>query len=329
MPHVNACSKKSTHRIRLGLGLCIAAFALPCLVLSPGCAKQPGTPTQQPDRSLTVYTSIAPHYFAARQLLGEHDRIINICPVGEDAAEYMPERSVLNDLVKSDVIIVNGATFEQWLPRVSLPDSKLLDVSLSFKTNWLSDEEKLHAHGENEAHSHQGINGHTWLAPHYYKKQCEAIYERLRHILGDDEQEKRSLTDNYARLQEQLTQLDARGRAAFAPLRGATVAATHPTYTYLAEQYGFTLFTIALDPDAREMDATAAKEVERLKREKSRTDIAYLFWERPPGEQLAKAIADLGIWNVVFEPLENMAHPDFIAGMEANFDRMENEIRTR
>jgi zinc transport system substrate-binding protein len=307
--------------------LILIASACASLLLPTGCGTQDEVSSELAKTQLTIYTTIAPHYYACRQLLGEHDQLINTCPVEQDAANYTPERQVLKELIKSDLIIINGASFEQWIPHVTLPDSKVLDASLNFKKDWLNYQAKRHSHGGADDHSHKGVNGHTWLAPHYFKKQCQAIYERLQTILSKEEQQRRSLTDNHNRLQEQLAALDAKGQALFAPLKSITLAATHPTYDYLAQQYGFKVFNITLDPEAENLDQKAQQEIERLKKQQAETGISYLLWESQPNEKMAEAITDLGIKNILFAPLESMDHQDYIAGMEANFTRMKKMTR--
>ena len=68
------------------------------------------------------------------------------------------------------------------------------------------------------------------------------------------------------------------------------------------------------------------KKIERLKQRNNEEGIPFLLWESQPNERIAKAITELGLRNVVFEPLESMDHLDYIAGMMTNFYRIETAI---
>ena len=94
-----------------------------------GCYKQDAEQQQSAEKTLTVYTSIAPLNFACKQLLGDPDQVIETCPIGKDEPEYIPASDALIDMVESDVIFINGATFENWLNAVSLPETLIHDTA--------------------------------------------------------------------------------------------------------------------------------------------------------------------------------------------------------
>jgi zinc transport system substrate-binding protein len=306
---------------------CKVSLSILFLVTLLGCSEKSAKKTDHEKTKLTIYTTIAPHYFACRQILGGQDTIINICPRDKDAADYMPDHDVLTQMIQSDLIITNGASFEQWLPYITLPDSKVLDASLSFKNDWLSyQEEKLHTHGTASPHSHKGINGHTWMAPYYYQKQCERIYNKLRDLLSEEEQKERKLHENYQKLQEQISALSDEMGYALSSLKDKTIAATHPSYDYIGKQYGFSVFNITLDPDANSIDENTNKEIDRLDKMKQKSGIKYLFWESEPSKIIAEKVESLGVKNVIFPPLENIGDIDYIAGMKANIGHIKEAL---
>lgn len=293
-----------------------AILALLALIMVSGCSQQTEPIAPSPDRTLTVYTTIAPIHFAVRELLGDRDTVINTTSVGEDAAHYMPDRDVLSEMVEADLIILNGAGFEEWSDSVTLPDSITLDSAHAFRNEWIAYEKVVHSHGDHEHHSHEGYNGHTWMAPAYFQQQVETIYERLKTMLTEEQQQARNLSENYLALNTQLSGLDAKARAVLTPLQGTTIAATHPTYDYLGQSYDFEVFNIDIDPTAEEVTSHIDGELHKLSHEQAHTAIAYLFWEEEPSEALQQATAEMGITNIVFPPLEDMDDPDYISGME-------------
>ncbi len=294
-------------------------ITLTALVLAAGCTQQTEPTETTAERSLQIYTTIAPIYFVAHRLLGDNDTIINTTPPGEDGAHHIPERDVLMEMANADLIILNGAGFEEWVDAVSLPDSILFDSAQTFREEWIPYETLVHSHGGHDDHSHEGYNGHTWIAPSFFQKQVTAIYEKLKTMLTEEEQEARNLSENYLGLYAELTALDAKGRAMFAPLRGTTLAATHPTYDYLARAYGFKIFNVDIDPDAAEITTHIDGELHKLDHLLEHTPITFLLWEEEPSKVLQEAVADRNLTNIVFSPLEDMDDPDYITGMENTF----------
>lgn len=295
---------------------------LPLLaLLIAGCSDPNSAPEASTERSLRIYTSIAPLHYACEQLLGDMDQVLPICPVGEDEPEYIPERDVLTDMVQSDLIVVNGATFENWLTSVSIPETKVHDSAKIYEEEWVKYDGVVHAHGDKEEHSHSGYNGHTWLSPYHFQKQCTSVYEKLKAMLSPEEQELRQLDQRYSELMEELSGLHAHAQSVFEPAKGATLAATHPTYDYIGKAYGFQVFNIDLPPDLGEIDESAQAQLDALKQQIDENGVTFLFWEEEPSRFIAEVVTELGVRNLVFDPLAGMDDPDYITGMMDNLDR--------
>ena len=298
------------------------AIVATTLALVAGCSQQREVPEATASRALTIYTTMAPIHFVTRQLLGEQDTIINTVPAGEDVPTFMPDRSMLMDMVNADLIILNGAGFEEWLDAVSLPDSIVFDSAHVFRDEWLEYEGIVHSHGGHDDHSHEGYNGHTWLSPHHFRKQTTAIYEKLKTLLTEEEQQARNLSANFQSLYTQLIALDEKARMVFEPLRGTTLAATHPTYDYVAKAYGFTIFNVDIDPDEEEITGHIQRELEKIQQQRENTPITFLLWEEEPSDVLVEAVADAGLINIVFPPLDCVEDPDYISGMQETLQQL-------
>jgi zinc transport system substrate-binding protein len=295
-------------------------------ILLSGCSKQETEQNLPAEKTLIIYTSIAPLNFACKQLLSDQDQVLETCPVGEDEPEYIPETDTLVKMINSDLIVLNGASFENWLKTVSIPEPKLLDSSAIYKDEWVEYQGVVHSHGGQADHSHTGYNGHTWTAPAYFQKQCTSVYEKIKTLLTPEEQQQRNLDSRYQELMNKLTALNAAGQKVFTPVKGMTLAASHPTYDYLGLSYGFTVFNIDLPPDAETIDKTIQQTLDTLKQQKEENGVSILFWEEEPNELITKVTTDIGIHNLVYEPLAGMDAPDYITGMMANFERVKSVI---
>ena len=297
----------------------ITALVFSALVLLAGWSREAPPAEANAARSLRIYTTIAPIHYVVNQLLGDHDTIINTTPAGEDPSNFIPERDVLMDMANADLIILNGAGFETWVDTVSLPDSILFDSSKIFEDTWIEYDEVVHSHGDLDDHSHEGFNGHTWIAPSYFQQQVTAIYEKLKTILTEEEQAARNLSANYQALSSRLTELDSMGRAVFEPVRGTTLVATHPPFDYVARAYGFTVFNIDIDPDAEEITDHIADEFQKIDALREQTPVTFLLWEEDISDVLESEVAVRQLTNIIFEPLDDVEDPDYFTGMAENY----------
>ena len=76
-----------------------------------------------PDRraKIVVYTTFYPMTYFAQRIGGEHVEVV--CPLPQDAdpISWMPGANTIQAYQKADLIVINGAQFEKWLDKVSLP----------------------------------------------------------------------------------------------------------------------------------------------------------------------------------------------------------------
>ena len=134
--------------------------------------------------------------------------------------------------------MLNGAKFEKWALSVSLPDNRVVRTAAGFRDQWIRYEEATsHRHGpKGEEHSHEGVDGHTWLDPVLATAQATAIHAALVRLLPEA---KARLDANMAALAADLASLDAAFKAL--PVEGKTLVATHPAWNYPARRYGWKL----------------------------------------------------------------------------------------
>ena len=108
---------------------------------------------------------------------------------------------------QAKVILVNGATYEKWLEKISLPKGRLVDTSELFRHRYISVEDvQTHNHGPTGEHSHAGTAFTTWIDFAQAAQQAEAVKNALiaAGISGPDE-----LSENCEQLKERLLSLDA------------------------------------------------------------------------------------------------------------------------
>jgi len=260
-------------------------------------------------------------YFAER--IGNGN--VNVyCPVPEksDPNFWIPDRETISLMQKADLILVNGANYEQWLTRVTLPVSRLVNTTKFFCNDLIRFPGVItHSHGPMGMHSHEGIDPHTWLDPRSAMHQAKAIQNALSKLVPDHSSD---FATGFASLTADLEQLDAGLKSLATRLKEKTLLCSHPAYYYLARTYGWDLVTRPFDPD----QLPETKDLDELKSLRTSHPAHWILWESTPRPELLKAFADIGIRSVVFSPCEVLTKEELAGGldylkvMNANLERL-------
>lgn len=288
------------------------------LVLA-GCSAPP--PAAEPARKPVVFTTNYPLRYFAERLGGGFADVRLPAPPGEDPAYWEPEAGVIQQYQEANLILLNGAGYEGWAAKATLPASRTVDTSASFKSRYIEAAELTrHSHGPEGEHSHGGTAFTTWLDPALAIAHAEAIAGALRPLLPPEA----PLDANLAALRADLESLDAAMRAAMGDYRGAPLIASHPVYQYLARAYGWNLRELHWEPD----EMPAAAEWNKLDALVRGHRTAWMIWEAPPAAGISAELEKRGIATAVFYPLGNAPEAgDYLTVMKENIERLRPVFR--
>ncbi|MEM9348811.1 MAG: metal ABC transporter substrate-binding protein [Pseudomonadota bacterium] len=244
-----------------------------------------------------VAVNYALQYFAER-LAGDSADVVFPVPTDADPSFWRPSISDISAIQSADLILLNGAGFATWIDRVSLPRSRVVNTSRTIEDQFIVTESITHSHGDGGEHSHEGLASYTWLNPVLAAAQAEAVAAAIvaRGVASDAEVETR-----LAALLSDLEELDADAKLALSAAAETPIIATHPRYQYLADRYDLSITSLEWEAGA----APTAEELAELRETVSNTGARILIWEASPPDAGVQATADLGLTNVIFEP---MAH---------------------
>jgi len=269
--------------------------------------------------ALVVFTTNYPLAYFAGRIGGERVRVEFPAPPGIDPAYWTPAADVISAYQGADLILLNGAGYEGWVSKTSLPESKLVNTSSGFEELYVVAEEAVvHTHGPEGEHEHENVAFTTWLDPQLAIEHARAIRDVLAERLPGTEAE---LQAGFEALEADLTELDARLEAWAAGLSGQELLASHPVYQYLARRYELNLKSVHFEPD----QAPTAGEWRDLASLMQGHSADWMLWEgRPLDETSARLASDFGIGSVVFAPTGNRpASGDYLDAMRANVEALE------
>lgn len=266
-----------------------------------------------------VATTFYPTTYMAERLAGDQIRVVCPLPAETDPATWEPDADAMRTYQSASLVVINGASFEQWVAKAPLPRSRLVDTTAGVQDQLLKYETAVtHSHGTAGTHSHEGIDGHTWLDPKMAIAQAEALRDAMVEAFPEQaEKVKRnsvSLIADLRSLEQSLADLQP-------AMEGVTVVCTHPAYNYLGREYGWKLIVVTIDPDAPVSDA----ELEELvKACASAGPRRVVLWESPTSTENLQAIENaISAINVLYSPCEQAPeHGDFLSVMQGNIERL-------
>ena len=160
---------------------------------------------------LNVFVVIYPLKYFAERIGGNHVKVEFPAPAGDDPAYWNPDLATILAYQKADLILLNGAGYAEWVAKVSLPRSKMVDTSRRLKDRYITTKEVMtHSHGAGGKHAHESLAFTTWLDLTLAIRQAEAIASsmgRKRPELRD------TFQSNFEALAKDLIALDQDIRA--------------------------------------------------------------------------------------------------------------------
>jgi zinc transport system substrate-binding protein len=277
------------------------------LATSTACKREPGADGagKPPAKSasgngrLQVHVANYPLAYFVERIGSTEVDVTFAAPADEDPAFWQPTDKDVAAMQGADLIVMNGATYSKWAEKVTLPESKIVDTSASFKAQFIETKEATtHSHGKSGEHSHAGTAFTTWIDFQQAIKQADAIREAL--------QKQRSgqielFALNFDQLKSDLLALDKEMTAVGDKFAGQPLVASHPVYQYFARRYKLNLREVHWEPEVVPDDAA----MEDLKKLLAGHAAKWMIWEGDPAKESVEKLKALGVESVVFDPCGN------------------------
>ena len=273
---------------------------------------------------LSVYTVNYPLAYFAERIGGTEVKVTFPAPRDVDPAFWNPDAATVQRYQSADLILLNGAGYARWVARAALPRRKLVDTSRAFRDRLIEIENATtHSHGPAGAHAHAGTAFVTWLDPAQAIAQARAVSAAFAQARPE---KAKYFEEGLNRLVSDLEALDRDLGAAFKPLAGEPLLASHPIYQYLARRYGLRLKSVTWEPD-EVPDAAEWRALEALPKGHA---ARVMLWEGPPRAETATRLKAMGIRAVVFDPAPNVPPSgDFLGVMRGNLANVRAAAHSR
>ncbi len=257
-----------------------AHVVLVLLVLTMGC--NGGPPPGESDGRLVIVVTLSPQVELVERVGGDRVRVILMVPPGASPHTYEPTPSQMRDIASASVYfkIGSGVEFETaWLDKLlgvnpSLPiidGAAGIELIGEIHEENGTPEEEHNDEGPEDAgtHHHTGTDPHIWLSPVNAKRMVMNFARGLAEVDPDHSGDYHANAIAYI---AELDELDAYFRQRFEGKTDRTFLTYHPSFSYLAREYG--LDQVGIEHEGKEPTPQALQQAIEDARAH---DLAFVF----------------------------------------------------
>ena len=235
-----------------------------------------------------------------------------LVPVGVEPHDWGPTIKDVQRMQKSDLIIINGIGFENWVDNLEETDYQgvIVDTSNGILVRNL-DQEQINSSGD----------PHIWLNPVYAKIQVQNIANAFSNSDPDNQQ---YYQFNAAKYIEQLDLLDLKIRNELSDCNQDFVA-FHDAFSYFADEYNLNQHTI-ISSNSPHGEATA-KTLEEVISTSRELNIKVIFSEENVNTRTSEIIAnEIDGKVLVLSTLEIFSDGTYISKMTENLNNLREAL---
>ena len=233
-----------------------------------------------------------------------------LVPDGVEPHDWGPTIKDVQRIQKSDLIIINGIGFENWIDNLDETDYQGVIVDTS---NGILD--------KNLSQEHTTGDPHIWLNPVYAKTQVQNIAIAFSNSDPGNEEYYQS---NAAKYIEELDLLDSKIRNELSNCNHDFVA-FHDAFSYFADEYNLNQHTIISSNDPH--GEATAKTLENVISTAKELNIKVIFSEENVNPRTSEIIAnEINGKVLVLSPLEVSSDGTYISKMTENLNNLKEAL---
>ena len=273
------------------------------------------------DSKLQVISSFNPlHEFS--QIVGQEkvDTIL-LVPVGVEPHDWEPTIKDVQQMHKSDLIIINGIGFENWVDNLIENNylGIIVDTSNGITINQSKEQhdEEQHDEEQHDEHKHLAGDPHIWLNPVYAKTQVQNI---ANAFANSDLKNSKFYHTNAEEYNKKLDLLDMKIRNELSNCNSDFIV-FHNAFSYFADEYGLNQYTIM--PTNNSHGEVTAKTLEKIILTAKKLNIKVIFSEEDISSKSSEIIAnELGGNVLILSTLEITSDGTYISKMTENLENL-------
>ena len=259
--------------------------------------------TSNNNSKLQAISSFNPLHEFSQIVGGEKIDVTLLVPVGVEPHDWEPTIKDVQQMHKSDFIIINGIGFENWVDDLieNNYQGTIVDTSKQIPI--------------------KEADPHIWLNPVFAINQVENI--ALAFSNSDPENGEYYMT-NAAKYSEKLQSLDSKIRTDLTDCKHNFIA-FHDAFSYFADEYNLNQHTIITTTNSH--GEVTAKTLENVISKARELNIKVIFSEETVNTKTSQIIAnEIGGKVLVLSPLEIVSEDNYISKMTQNLKNLKEAL---
>ena len=268
------------------------------------------------ESKLQVMSSFYPLHEFSQNVGKEKVDVKLLVPVGVEPHDWEPTIKDVQQMQKSDLIIINGIGFESWVDKLHEMNYQgvIVDTSNGIIKN--IEEESIH-----DEYSDESGDPHIWLNPVFAKIQVQNIANAFSN---SDPENRQYFQENAANYIDELDLLDSKIRNELSGCNHDFIA-FHDSFSYFADEYDLTQHTI-ISSYAPHTEPTA-KTLENVINKAKQLNLKIIFTEETADPKTSQVIAnEIGGKILVLSPLEIGNDGTYISRMTENLNHLKEAL---
>ena len=268
------------------------------------------------ESKLQVMSSFYPLHEFSQNIGKEKVDVKLLVPVGVEPHDWEPTIKDVQQMQKSDLIIINGIGFESWVDKLHEMNYQgvIVDTSNGIINN--IEEESVY-----DEYSDESGDPHIWLNPVFAKIQVQNI----ANAFSDSDPENRQyFQENAASYIKDLDLFDSKIHTELSACNHDFIA-FHDSFSYFADEYDLTQHTI-ISSYAPHTEPTA-KTLENVINKAKQLNLKIIFTEETADPKTSQVIAnEIGGKILVLSPLEIGNDKTYISRMTENLNHLKEAL---
>ncbi|MCJ8305746.1 MAG: zinc ABC transporter substrate-binding protein [Nitrosopumilus sp.] len=235
-----------------------------------------------------------------------------LVPIGVEPHDWEPTIKDVLIIQNSDLIVINGIGFENWVDKLDENDYRGIIVNTG---------DEILIKNSDEEYVNDSRDPHIWLNPVFAKIQVQTIATSFSNL---DPENQQYYQLNAVKYIEQLDLLDSKIRNELSDCNSDFIA-FHDAFSYFADEYDLNQHTILSSNDPHgEATAKTLENVISLARE---LNIKVIFAEENVDTRTSQIIAnEIGGKVLVLSPLEVGSDGTYISKMTENLSNLKEAL---
>jgi len=272
---------------------------------------------------LQVISSFYPLFEFAQKVGQDKIEVRLLIPEGVEPHDWEPTIQDVHQMQSSDLIIINGIGFENWVGKLKTMNyqGEVLDTSIGINNDkkFFENQNKT----ENVTRKDRLVPGdpHIWLNPVLAKIQVQNIADEFSRLNPENEIFYQKNAQNYI---SEIDDLDEKIRKELSNCNHDFIA-FHDAFSYFADEYGLHQHAIITSNDPH--SEPTGKTLENVINTARELNLKIIFTEDTANPKISNVIAnEIGGKILVLSPIEISGSSDYISTMNENLENLKEAL---